>query len=523
MTSPSQPDPGLTYEQAMAMVLAAEAASSDGEVSTVTAGLAQAVIAARESVLQWVLNMLLPAWRGTDVYSGTAVQEFTVQAAEYMATAQTTVAESAAAAQTQILAAMGINAPFGITDPVDVRGAVEFAGDGTITVSRDTARVAYESGLQVIDLDEDATTEAMFNRPARTQRYLESKGLDAGEARAQAEQRMLTLVDDNLMLAQRLAEAEIVAQAAANEPRIIGTRRVIHPELSRTGTCGLCIAASDRIYKVTELRPIHDRCNCTTAPVTEDYDPADDLNAVDLSRLYNDAGKSTSGAALKRTRYKVNEHGELGPTLIPAKPYKPRGARRAAPAAGDNRAAGRQLVGAASGGRGSRVLRDDTKAPTPAGGRGGGGGGGGDGGGPRSMDDWNDDRLPPEIRRHILDGDANGGGHRSDSTAPRKTLFPATWDDYTALSAVSRTLDNPYTTSDDHDHLRDPNIVNLYGMVDGVRIAVRTARDGSVITAHPLDGDGVFRNGKKIGDPRKALPLGSVRNVPLPDGPQSAR
>ena len=30
-------------------------------------------------------------------------------------------------------------------------------------------------------------------------------------------------------------------------------RRVIHPELSKGGTCGLCIAASDRIYFVDDL------------------------------------------------------------------------------------------------------------------------------------------------------------------------------------------------------------------------------------------------------------------------------
>lgn len=312
----------------MAMVLAAEAAtSSDSEVSTVTSALAQAVISARESASRWALNLILPTWRQVNVYDGAAVQAFTETAGDYMAAAQTTVAETASAAQTQILATMGINAPFGISDPVDVRGTAEFADDGTITLSRDTSSVSYtDGGTHIVNLDEDATTVGMFNRPARTQRYLESKGIGDVEARAQAEQRLLTLVDDNLMLAQRLAEAEIIAQAAAVDDRIVGLRRVIHPELSRTGTCGLCIAASDRIYKVTELRPIHDRCNCTTAAVTREYDPADDLNAVDLSRLYTDAGKSTSGAALKRTRYKVDEHGELGPTLIPAKPYKPRSA-----------------------------------------------------------------------------------------------------------------------------------------------------------------------------------------------------
>ncbi|MCX2931398.1 hypothetical protein ORI20_14025 [Mycobacterium sp. CVI_P3] len=326
MTSPSQPDTGLTYDQALAAVVAAEAGqSSDSEVSTVTAALALAVIAARENAGQWAANLILPIWRDTDVYDGAAVQQFTEQAGDYMAAAQTAVAETASAAQTQILATMGIDAPFTPSDPVNVRGTAEFATDGTISVTRDTASVAYgDGGRQVVDLDEDASTVGIFNRPARTQRYLESKGVGSEQARAEAELRMLGLVDGNLMLAQRLAEAEILAKAAGVDKRVIGLRRVIHPELSRTGTCGLCIAASDRIYKVTELMPIHNRCKCTQAAVTREFDPADVLNTVDLKQLYTDAGGTTSGAALKRTRYKVDEHGELGPQLVPSKPYKPR-------------------------------------------------------------------------------------------------------------------------------------------------------------------------------------------------------
>lgn len=90
------------------------------------------------------------------------------------------------------------------------------------------------------------------------------------------------------------------------------------------------------------------------------------------------------------------------------------------------------------------------------------------------------------------------------------------------MAAISQTLDDPYTTSDDHDHLRDENHVNLYGMVDGARIAVQTSRKGKVITAYPLDGGGVTRTSKKDGSVKKPLPLGAVRNVPLPHGSDNA-
>jgi hypothetical protein len=90
-----------------------------------------------------------------------------------------------------------------------------------------------------------------------------------------------------------------------------------------SGYYRLHIAASDRIYHVGQLLPIHGNCKCTIAAVTEDYDPADDLNAIDLNQLYKDSG-GTSGAHLKRTRYQVDEHGELGPVLVPKAKYKPR-------------------------------------------------------------------------------------------------------------------------------------------------------------------------------------------------------
>ena len=37
--------------------------------------------------------------------------------------------------------------------------------------------------------------------------------------------------------------------------------------------------------------------------------------------------------------------------------------------------------------------------------------------------------VSPERTTHILDGDANGGGHRHGIGSPEKTEFPASWDD----------------------------------------------------------------------------------------------
>lgn len=98
-------------------------------------------------------------------------------------------------------------------------------------------------------------------------------------------------------------------------------RRVIHPELSQDGegTCGLCIAASTRIYHVKDLMPIHPGCHCGEVPIGKDgYDPGGAINDSDFGRLYADAGGSTAAEDLRKTRYKVDEHGELGPVLRPA-------------------------------------------------------------------------------------------------------------------------------------------------------------------------------------------------------------
>jgi hypothetical protein len=101
----------------------------------------------------------------------------------------------------------------------------------------------------------------------------------------------------------------------ADHRDIRGWRRVVHPEMSKDGSCGLCIAISDRVYHVRELREVHGGCACTTLPIVGSLDPGNSLNNLDLKTLYKEAGGSTSREALKYTRYQVNEHGELGAVL----------------------------------------------------------------------------------------------------------------------------------------------------------------------------------------------------------------
>lgn len=292
----------------------------------VTATTAESLIAARDRASAHAKQAIGKLWATVNPYSAREVTAFAAQAARIMLSAQSAAARAAAVAQSQQLLAVGVSASAVQTVPADVRAMSAAVVGGKLVLHRSDVEVSYGQGRAMVTAA-DMTTAAVFQRPAQTYRWVISQG--GTDADQQSALRIDTLIDDNLMLAQRLAQHQVLAAAA--EPvdldraktKVIGYRRVIHPELSRGGTCGMCIAASDRIYKVGTLLPIHDKCKCTIAAVTEDYDPADDLNAVDLSQLYKDAG-GTGSAVLKRTRYQIDEHGELGPVLVPKKAYKPR-------------------------------------------------------------------------------------------------------------------------------------------------------------------------------------------------------
>lgn len=308
-------------------IVAARGAGPDPAATAAT--MSERIIATRESTAEWAKTAIRRLWATVNPYDSKQVEAFTVQAAGLMESAQTAVSRMAAAGQAQQLAAMGIPTDAVPSNPLDVRAPAAVIRKGKLLLHRQSVGVDYTDGDATVS-KKDMTTQGVLSRPAMVYRYAKSQGAPDADATRLAYGRIDDLVDNNLMLAQRYAEQEVLVQAVNLDTgktragiRVIGYRRIIHPELSRSGVCGICIAASDRIYTVGKLLPIHDKCKCTTAAVTEDYDPADDLNAVDLSQLYKDAG-GTSVAHLKRTRYKEDEHGELGPVVVPRSKYKPR-------------------------------------------------------------------------------------------------------------------------------------------------------------------------------------------------------
>lgn len=177
---------------------------------------------------------------------------------------------------------------------------------------------AAPQGLpDVVDTYERGGTPVVevYKRPARQVEHTirEAKGtieLGPDTIRQTFDERFEQIVEADMLATARDEMQRVMAES----PKVIGYRRVIHPELSETGTCGLCMVAADRFYTVDDLLPIHDRCKCTIAPITKDHDPGMRLNREDLDALYKAAG-GTAGDLLKRIRVSIHEHGELGPIL----------------------------------------------------------------------------------------------------------------------------------------------------------------------------------------------------------------
>lgn len=152
----------------------------------------------------------------------------------------------------------------------------------------------------------------VYRRPVDEFIWRRRNGSSLAESKESFEQRMRDIAEADIAAADR-DEARLIYDWA---PLVTAYRRVIHPELSKSGTCGLCIVASQRMYSTDELLPLHGgSCNCDTLPITKDNDPGFRLNDADLKEIYAAAG-SNAADDLVNTRITITEHGELGPVLI---------------------------------------------------------------------------------------------------------------------------------------------------------------------------------------------------------------
>jgi hypothetical protein len=183
----------------------------------------------------------------------------------------------------------------------------------------------------------------VYRRPFNTLWTDLSTGKPFAEALKTAERRLDTLVQTDLQLATTHTARTVLAQ----QPKVVGYRRV----LSGSGHhCGLCILASTQRYHISDLMPIHPNCSCSVAQVVGDKDPGRSINSAvltgsdphgqtphgvniygpdatldlgDLVQPVHDAIKErfghSSASGSGRIDYRhvmlTHEHGELGPVL----------------------------------------------------------------------------------------------------------------------------------------------------------------------------------------------------------------
>ena len=158
----------------------------------------------------------------------------------------------------------------------------------------------------------NATGSEVYRRPVDEFIWRRRNGGTLEESREAFEQRLREVAEADM----RAAEREEVENVLTRALEVIGYRRIIHPELSKSGSCGLCIVASAQLYRTDELMPLHGgSCNCGVMAVTKTDDPGLRINDDDLKSIYAAAG-STAADDLVNTRIKINDHGELGPVLV---------------------------------------------------------------------------------------------------------------------------------------------------------------------------------------------------------------
>lgn len=150
-----------------------------------------------------------------------------------------------------------------------------------------------------------------YGRVADGYRYATTVlGDSPDKAQQKARVRIANVAETDVTLAVRAQYQKTLGAQGAT-----GWRRILHPELSRTGPCGLCVVAADRVYRSEDLLPLHNRCVCEVLPVYGRVDPGIHLNGDDLAALYAAAGGNTR-EKLRRISVVMTEHAELGPILV---------------------------------------------------------------------------------------------------------------------------------------------------------------------------------------------------------------
>lgn len=189
-----------------------------------------------------------------------------------------------------------------------------------------TGRRPTTSTRRVPDYPRNAEVFDVYSRPVFEAREKLDRGFEQELAEIEAKVMAEMAAETDLLMTRRDTGLLVMESAGVTQ-----YRRVVRPELSKTGVCGLCIAAATKRYSIEDLLPIHTRCKCTVLPIVDGFDPGE-INADDLEKVYAEI-PATKRQELATFRYKVQDNGELGPVLEPAAKQKdvPRADEPAAP------------------------------------------------------------------------------------------------------------------------------------------------------------------------------------------------
>ncbi len=330
MSAPTQPSQGLTAAQLakLAALLKAQAVirqqMSDAAVAAALAPLrtftawwdAGAVSAMVARILRVVQPSQLRVARATDVF---AAQVLTVMTGR-------TVRPVGAVDITRLRRTIP---PEVAQDLVDGRREPAWLELGDLT-NGPSERINDPVTMAVDDRERRTSVEPaeVYARAADTYRYRVIAAGDSPEAAAdKARVRVSVAAATDITLAVREQY-----RASFDRDRVEGYRRILRPELSQTGPCGLCVVAADRVYQRGDLMPLHPACVCDVLPIVDGLDPGYRLNFSDLQAVYDAAGGTFAGTdkwGLRSIRVALAEHGELGPVLVHAG-HRHRGPREVA-------------------------------------------------------------------------------------------------------------------------------------------------------------------------------------------------
>jgi RHS repeat-associated protein len=93
------------------------------------------------------------------------------------------------------------------------------------------------------------------------------------------------------------------------------------------------------------------------------------------------------------------------------------------------------------------------------------------------------DLASPQRRRHILDGDATGGGHRPGAGKPGKSEFPNGWSDDKIMHEISDVATDPKSAT----RAGRGGRTITGGTRDGVDIRVIQERNGDIVSGFPTN------------------------------------